>query len=309
MQGKEKCLDRGENLREKGCTEQMIQQPFGSTGWQVPILSFGAQRIVDEHNCTEEEAIRIVSTAIDRGITYFDTAPSYSDGQSEYRLGLALKGRRDQVMIATKTHDRTRDGSWRLLEASLKRLQTDYVEEWRLHNIVTLEELDACFAENGALKALLEAQEQGIVKKLSISGHTNPQVLVEAIRRFEFDSALVALSALDHHIYSFAHEFVPLAREKGMAIIGMKVFALGKLGPWYEKALRYTLSLPISTSIVGMESMEQLEKNLAVAENFTPMTEQERLEFWKEIMHLATPQTLPWKASTWGADTWYPRAQ
>ncbi|MFD2171830.1 aldo/keto reductase [Tumebacillus lipolyticus] len=287
----------------------MIQQPFGRTGWQVPLLSFGAQRIVDEHNCSEQEAIQIVNRAIDRGITYFDTAPSYSDGQSETRLGLALKGRRDEVMIATKTSDRTRDGSWRLLEGSLKRLQTDHVEEWRLHNIRTIEELDACFAQGGALQALREAQEQGIVKKLSISGHTNPQVLVEAIRRYEFDSALVALSALDHHIYSFAHEFVPLALEKGMAIIGMKVFALGKLGPWYEQALRYTLSLPISTSIVGMETMEQLEKNLAIAESFQPMSELERLEFWKEIMHLATPETLPWKAEEWGGDAWYRRAQ
>ncbi len=132
---------------------------------------------------------------------------------------------------------------------------------------------------------------------------------MEAIRRYEFDSALVALSALDHHIYSFAHEFVPLALEKGMAIIGMKVFALGKLGPWYEQALRYTLSLPISTSIVGMETMEQLEKNLAIAESFQPMSELERLEFWKEIMHLATPETLPWKAEEWGGDAWYRRAQ
>jgi uncharacterized protein len=285
----------------------MIQHSFGRTGWKVPLLSFGAQRIVDEHHCTEEQAIRIVNTAIDRGITYFDTAPSYSDGQSEHRLGLALRGRRRDVHIATKTHDRTRDGSWRLLEASLKRLQTDHVEEWRLHNMVTFDELNRCFAEDGALKALREAQEQGVVKKLSISGHTNPQVLVEALRRFNFDSALVALSALDHHIYSFAHEFLPVAAEKGCAVIGMKVMALGKLAPWYEKALRYTLSLPISTTIVGMESMEQLERNLAVADHFVPMSEAERLDFWKEIMHLATPETLPWKAQQWGADTWYDR--
>ncbi|KEO82823.1 oxidoreductase [Tumebacillus flagellatus] len=286
----------------------MKQQPFGRTGWEVPLLSFGAQRIVDEHNCTEEEAIQIVHTAIEHGITYFDTAPSYSDGQSEYRLGLSLtEGRRAQVRIATKTHDRTRDGSLKLLEGSLKRLQTDYVDEWRLHNIVTVEELDRIFAKGGAIEALQQMQAEGVVKKLSISGHTNPQVLVEALRRFDFDSSLVALSALDHHIYSFAHEFLPLAREKGVAVVGMKVMALGKLAPWYEKALRYTLSLPISTTIVGMETMEQLERNLAVAENFTPMDELERLEFWKEILHLARPETLPWKAQEWGGDTWYKR--
>ncbi|GGI44569.1 oxidoreductase [Paenibacillus marchantiophytorum] len=287
----------------------MEKRLFGSTGQQFPILSFGAQRIVDEHNCTEEEAIHIVNRAIDEGITYFDTAPSYSDGQSEERLGkaLALQNRRDEVWIATKTHDRTRDGSLKLLEASLKRLQTDHVDEWRLHNIMTMDELDKCFAKGGALEALLEAKEQGLIKHISISGHTNPLVQLEAIERYAFDSALVALSAADHLVYSFAQEFLPKAIEKGVAIIGMKVMALGKLAPWYEKALQYTFSLPISTAIVGMESMAQLEQNLAIAKSFTPMTELEQLAFLKEIMHLATPDVLRWKSTDWVSGEWYVR--
>ncbi|NRF90659.1 aldo/keto reductase [Paenibacillus frigoriresistens] len=287
----------------------MEKRSFGSTGQQFPVLSFGAQRIVDEHNCTEAEAIQIVNRAIDEGITYYDTAPSYSDGQSEERLGKALArdGRRNEVWIATKTHDRTRDGSLKLLEASLKRLQTDHVEEWRLHNIMTMEELDQCFAKGGALEALLEAKEQGIIKHISISGHTNPRVQLEAIERFPFDSALVALSAADHLIYSFAHEFLPKANEKGVAVIGMKVMALGKLAPWYEKALQYTFSLPISTAIVGMESMAQLEQNLAIAKSFKPMTELEQLEFLKEIAHLATPDVLRWKTTDWVSGEWYVR--
>ncbi|WP_426446511.1 aldo/keto reductase [Paenibacillus sp. S-38] len=285
----------------------MEKRAFGTTGQRFPILSFGAQRIVDEHGCTEEEAVRIVHRAIEAGVTYFDTAPSYSAGQSEQRLGLALEGRRNDVWIATKTHDRSRDGSWRLLEASLKRLKTDHVDEWRLHNIMTMEELDACFAADGALKALQEAQEQGVVKKLSISGHTNPRVQLEALDRFAFDSALVAVSAPDHLIYSFAHEFLPKALEKGTAVVGMKVFALGKLAPWYEKALQYTWSLPVSTAIVGMETMDQLERNLAAARSFQPMTEVERLEFLKEIAHLATPDVLRWKASEWTSGRWYER--
>ncbi|MCZ8521276.1 MULTISPECIES: aldo/keto reductase [Paenibacillus] len=285
----------------------MEHRPFGSTGRTFPILGFGAQRIVDEHGCTEEEAVRIVHRAIEAGITYFDTAPSYSDGQSEQRLGLALEGKRSGVWIATKTHDRTRDGSWRLLEASLKRLGTDHVDEWRLHNIMTMEELDACFAEDGALQALREAKEQGVVRALSISGHTNPLVQVEALGRFPFDSALVALSAADHFIYSFAHELLPTAAERGTAVVGMKVFALGKLGPWYEQALRYTWSLPVATAIVGMESMDQLERNLAAAESFKPMTEIERAEFLKEIAHLASPDVLRWKASEWMSGKWYER--
>lgn len=288
----------------------MEKRKFGRIDAEFPILSFGAQRIVDEHGCTEEQAIAIVNRAIDEGITYFDTAPKYTNGQSEERLGKALKGRRDEVWIATKTHDRTRDGSWRLLEESLNRLQTDHVEEWRLHHLTYMEELDQCTAKGGALQALIEAKEQGIVKHLSISGHTNPRVQLEAIDRYPFDSALVAVSALDHMLYSFAHEFLPVAGERGVAIIGMKVLGLGRLAQWSEKALRYTFSLPISTAIVGMESMEQLEQNLEAARNFTPMTEAEQLEFFKEIMHLATPDVLKWKSRVPFADTesWYARA-
>lgn len=277
----------------------MEKRKFGQTGREFSILSFGAQRIVDEHNCTEDEAIQIVNRAIDEGIEYFDTAPIYSAGQSEERLGKSFGSRRSQVWIATKTRDRSRDGSWRSLEASLKRLQTDHVEEWRLHDVGSMEQLDLCFAKDGALKALIEAKEQGVIKHISISGHTNPHVQLEAIYRFPFDSALVALSAADHFIYSFADEFLPKANEKGLGIIGMKVIGLGKLAPWYEKCLRYTWSLPISTAIIGMESMEQLEKNLQVANTFTPMTDIEKLEFFKEIIHMAVPEVMRWKAKDW----------
>jgi predicted aldo/keto reductase-like oxidoreductase len=107
---------------------------------------------------------------------------------------------------------------------------------------------------------------------------------------------LVALSALDHFILSFAEEFLPVANAKGIAVIGMKAMGLAKLGPYYERALRYSLALPVSTTIVGMESMDQLKRNLAVAENFTPLSDEEKLEFFKEIIPLATPQVMKWKA-------------
>jgi aryl-alcohol dehydrogenase-like predicted oxidoreductase len=274
----------------------MEKRPYGLTSREFPILSFGAQRIVDGHNCTEEEAIAIVNRAIDEGITYFDTAPTYSNGQSEERLGKAFGDRRNQIWITTKTKDRTRDGSWKLLESSLKRLQTDHVEEWRLHDVRTMDELDQIFADDGAIKALIEAREQGVIKHLSISGHINPLVQLEAIERFPFDSVLVPLSAADHFIYSFAHEFLPRAIEKGVAIVAMKVLGLGLMGQWYDQALRYAFSLPISTAIVGMESMEQLEKNLAAARSFQPMNDIEKLKFFKEIIHLTKPEVLRWKS-------------
>ena len=270
---------------------------FGRTGERFSILSFGAQRIVDAHQCSEEEAIRMVNYALDHGIHYFDTARVYSDGQSEERVGKVAKHRRQEMWIATKTRGRTRAEALVHLEESLVALQTDHVDEWRMHNIWNMEELDKLTAPGGALEAAVLAREQGKIRYISMSGHRNPQVQVEALRRFPFDSMLVALSALDHFILSFAEEFLPVANAQGIAVIGMKVMALAKLGPYYERALRYTLGLPISTTIVGMESMDQLKRNLAVAEGFTPLGDEEKLAFYKDIVHLATPDVMRWKTT------------
>ena len=287
----------------------MQTRPFGRTGEEFPILSFGAQRIVDEHDCTEEQAVAILNRAIDAGIRYFDTAWIYSKGQSEQRVGLVARHRRKEMWIATKAWDRTRDGALRQLDESLARLQTDHVNEWRIHNVASMEDLDKAFAKGGVLEAMASAKAQGMVRHISISGHTNPQVQVEALRRFEFDSVLVAVSALDHFIYSFAEEFLPVANAKGVATIGMKVFAFGKLAHVWDRALRYTLGLPVSTVIVGCSTMEQLEDDLAVAERFTPMTGPERLEFFGEILPLVSPASQPWKANDWGTPTgWIERS-
>ena len=275
----------------------MEVRQFGKTGERFSILSFGAQRIVDGHQCSEAEAMRMVNYALDHGIRYFDTAWVYSQGQSEERVGKVAKQRRGEMWIATKTRGRTRAEALTQLEESLGRLQTDRVDEWRMHNIWNTEELDKLTAPGGALEAAVLAREQGKVRYISMSGHRNPQVQVEALRRFPFDSMLVALSALDHFILSFAEEFLPVANAKGIAVIGMKAMGLAKLGPYYERALRYSLALPVSTTIVGMESMDQLKKNLAVAENFTPLSDEEKLEFYKEIIHLATPEVIRWKTT------------
>jgi len=286
----------------------MQTRPFGRTGQAFPILSFGGQRIVDDHNCTEEQAVEIVNTAIDRGIRYFDTAWAYSNGQAETRLGLVVKHRRDEMWIATKTWDTTRDGARRQLETSLGRLQTDHVDEWRMHNVYDYERLDAFTGKGGALEAAIQACDEGLVHNISISCHTDPQILIEAFNRFPFTSALIAASVLDHFILSFAEEFLPFANTRGVATIGMKVMGLGSLTHEPERALRYALGLPLSTVIVGMESMAQLEQNLAVAESFTPMTDAERLAFFNDVMPLVSPQKQPWKATDWGNPTeWVPR--
>ena len=288
----------------------METRPFGKTGKSFPILSFGGQRIVDEHNCTEDEAEEIVNTAIDHGIRYFDTAWFYSNGQAETRMGKVVKHRRSEMWIATKTWDTSRDGARRQLETSLSRLNTDHVDEWRLHNVWDFARLDEFTGKHGALQAAIQARDEGLVRNISISCHTDPQILVEALNRFPFDSALMALSALDHFILSFAEEFLPVARAKCIGTVAMKVLGLGSLTHEVERSLRYAFSLPVSTVIVGMESMAQLEQNLAIAEAFTPMTDEERLAFFKDIIPLVRPEKMRWKANDWSNPTeWVPRGR
>ena len=288
----------------------METRPFGKTGESFPILSFGGQRIVDAHGCTEQEAIEIVNRAIDRGIRYFDTAWVYSQGQAETRLGKVVKHRRQEMWIATKTVDTTRNAARRQLEESLTRLQTGYVDEWRLHNVWDYARLDAFTGKGGALEAAVQAREEGMVRFISISGHTDPQILVEALNRFPFDSALIALSALDHFVLSFAEEFLPVANVKGIATVGMKVLGLGSLTHEVDRSLRYAFGLPVSTVIVGMETMGQLEQNLAVAESFTPMADEERLAFFRDIISLVRPEKMPWKAADWDNPVeWAPRGR
>jgi len=286
----------------------MKTRPFGQTGASLPILSFGAQRVVDEEGCSQDRAIEILNTALDRGIRYFDTAWAYSKGQSEERVGMVAKHRRDEMWIATKTVHTKRDGARGQLEESLRRLQTDHVDEWRLHNVYSFDRLDQMTAKGGALEAAIQARDEGLVRFISISGHTDPQIQIEALRRFPFDTVLVAASVLDHFIYSFAEEFLPVAASKGVGVVGMKIFGYKSLTHVADRALQYALALPLTTVIAGCSTLEELEADLAVAESFQPMTGPERLAFFREVLPLVEPQNMPWKASDWGEPTeWKPR--
>ncbi|MFY9814530.1 MAG: aldo/keto reductase [Dehalococcoidales bacterium] len=283
----------------------MEERAFGKTGEKFSILSFGGQRIVEGHGCTEAEAIKMLNYAIDNGIRYYDTAWLYSAGQSEERIGKVARLRRREMWIATKVRARDKAGAKKQLEESLRRLQTDHVDEWRMHDVWSMNELDQITGPGGALEEAIEARREGYVRYISISGHSNPAVQIEALNRFPFDSVLCAMSVLDRFILSFADEFLPVAKAKGTAVIGMKILGLGRLAPLYEKALRYSFSLPIDTAIIGMESMEQLRMNLAVAENFRPLNDIERLELFREILPMVTPESLPWKSNNWAQPvTW-----
>jgi predicted aldo/keto reductase-like oxidoreductase len=190
--------------------------------------------------------------------------------------GAALGERRPQVFLAAKTHDRTRDGSLHLLDDTLRRIKTDHLDLWQLHDLRTLEQLNTIFGKGGALEALLQARDEGRVRYLGITGHHDPAILLEAMRRFDFDTVLVALNAADVHSLSFIQTVVPEARRRNMGIIGMKVCAqtqlLGQLS--MAEAMGYVLSLAgVSNVIVGCSSPREVDENAAIVRQFVPLTE------------------------------------
>lgn len=276
--------------------QAMPTRSFGKTGYKTGILSLGGQATLEIAG-REAESERIINRAIDLGINYIDTAASYGKGVSQLNIGRVMKTRRNEVFLATKTHDRSYDGSMRLLEESLKNLQTDRLDLWQLHNITTQEQVDQIFSSDGAIKAFEKARSEGIVKFLGITGHFEPMVLLNAIRRYPFDSILMALNAADVHYLSFKNYLLPEAQKLGMAIIGMKVATRGRiLSSWtpppleeqperlrtpkpgtisIKEALTYNMSLPVSTTIIGVDSVAQLEENVSIASQFSPLSSAE----------------------------------
>lgn len=278
----------------------MPTRSLGKTGYKVGILSLGGQATL-EIKGKEEESEKIINRAIDLGINYIDTAASYGQGVSQLNIGRVMKTRRKEVWLSTKTHDRTYDGSMRLLEESLKNLQTDHLDLWQLHNIQRQDQVDQIFSQSGAIKALEKAKSEGVVRYLGITGHYEPLVLLEAIRRFPFDAILMALNAADVHYLSFRNYLLPEAQKLKMAIIGMKVTTRSRiLSTWtpppleqqtderlrtpkpgtinIKEALTYNMSLPVSTTIIGVDNIAQLEENVKIASEFTPLSEQQMAE-------------------------------
>jgi len=271
----------------------MPTRNFGKTGHLVGIFSLGGQASIEKPD-NEKIAIPLIERALDLGVNYIDTSARYGgEGRwSERYLGQVMKNRRSEVFLASKTHDRTRDGSLRHLDISLKLLNTDRLDLWQLHNMQTMEDVDKVCAKGGALEAFLKARDQGLVRYLGITGHADPDVLTEGIRRFPFDTVLMAFNAADPQHRSF-RKLLSFAVEKEMGIIGMKVPARSRLLTSFtppknpavgapklvsgtltmQEAMRYVLSFPFSTVIIGCDTITQLEENVGIARNFRPFSE------------------------------------
>jgi len=246
---------------------------LGRTGANVSILAFGCgSRFLMYED--EEKASAILNHAIDNGINYLDTAYSYGDGKSETRVGKVMATRRKDVWLATKIPDRTRDEFMRRLEGSLKRLQTDHVDLLHIHSLGNADDLAKIEAPNGAMKALLEAREQKMCRAIGMTSHTNGRVMATAIQHNDLDCVQMALNASQNGYFEVAA--LPAARAKNLGIIAMKVtgqeYLLGVDSGKTDinSLLRYSLSLPVTTAVVGMPKQEMLDHNIEVARNFTP---------------------------------------
>lgn len=279
---------------------KLPQRPFGKTGVNVGIYSLGAQATVEQAKM-RDRAVDIVHKCIDMGINYIDTSAWYGQdgassegdhlrGTSERHVGEVMKTRRKEVFLATKTHDRSYDGAMRHLESSLKNMQTDTIDLWQIHNIKAGdgEDMDLIFGDKGCLKALRKAQEEGIVRFLGISGHADPAPMKSMIERYDFDAVLMALNAADKHHNSFIEKLLPTAVEKNMGIIGMKIPARDRIFSkdgiiTMKEAMSYTLSLPISTIIVGIDRISELEENIKIAQEFSTLTADEMLAIEEKV--------------------------
>ncbi len=253
-------------------------RPLGRTGYSPTLFALGGEGVLRTFG-REREAAAVIHRALDLGVNYCDTAPAYA-GSIDY-YGASLGERRDEIFLASKTHDRTRDGSLRLLDDSLKRLRTDHLDLWQLHDLRTPDDLRRIFSKGGALEALIQARAEGRVRFLGITGHQDPAILLDAMDRFDFDTVLMALNAADVHRLSFAQTVLVEASRRGMGVIGMKVYAAGILiraGLSAADAMRYVLGLPgVSTVIIGCSTPEEVEENARIARELTPFDEAERL--------------------------------
>jgi len=273
------------------------QRELGRTGRRVSVLGLGGAFAVARSGSPEESAA-LIERSLELGVNYIDTAPTYGD--SEINIGRAIKHRRPEIFLASKTLDRTYDGTMRIFEQSLKRLQTDYLDLLHLHGIHHPAELEQTLQPGGAVAALEKLKSEGLIKFTGITGHKNPPVLLQGIKEYDFDCVMISLNAADLYYQPFQDEVLPVAKSRNMGIIAMKVAAYGRIFreggiTAMKDALGYVLSFPVATAVLGITTLEELEENVRLAASFTPLSAEElqHLErlvepYWQEANFFKT---------------------
>lgn len=280
-----------EMLQMQGDTSSLTASPsnfgeiprrkLGRTGVEVSAIALGGSHIGEVKS--EQEAIRIIHEALEAGITFMDSAWEYHDGRSEQILGKALQGRRDEAFLMTKvcTHGRDARVAMQQLEQSLRRLKTDHVDLWQVHEVIYDNDPDLHFAKGGVIEALDQAKREGKVRFVGFTGHKDPSIHLKMLAYdYPFDTCQLPLNCLDASFRSFEKQVLPELNKRGIAAIGMK--SLGGSGEPVKRgvitateALRYAMSLPVATTVSGIDSLQVLRQNLSIARGFKPMTNEE----------------------------------
>ena len=265
-------------------TGQIPRRQFGKTDAQLSALGLGGHHLGDAQDL--ETAKRIVDRAIDAGVNFFDNCWEYHRGKSEVWMGECLKGKRQQVFLMTKvcTHGRDKDLALKMLNESLNRLQTDHLDLWQIHGVSFENDPELFIRPNGAAEALAQAKKEGKVRFVGFTGHKDPKIHLAMLNTgFPFDAVQMPLNPFDCTFRSFEQQVLPELQKRGIAALGMK--PLGGFAPAIkegvvtaEESLRYAMSLPVATTITGIEKMDVLEQNLKIAQGFTPMSEQQMNE-------------------------------
>ncbi len=256
----------------------MPKRKLGKTGFYVSLFSLGTGSTTAQVG-QRENAIEIINRALDLGVNFIDTAPTYGNGVSETNIGLVMRERRDDVFLATKKQDRSYDGTLRLFEDSLKRLQTDYIDLYQVHGVRIEEDIISALSRNGAVRAIERLRDEGAVRYIGITGHRNPDVLLRGISEYDFDTILMTLNAADIHYEPFQKALLRTAAEKDMGIVAMKVTAQGRIFQdngitSMADALGYVFSFPVSTANVGIATIDELEENVRITRDFTEFSQQ-----------------------------------
>ncbi len=264
------------------------KRPLGRTGHQVTIYSLGGLFTVARHD-RHDQAVEIINQALDLGVNYIDTSALYGNGASELNIGTVMEERRDEVFLASKSHDYTYDGTMALVEQSLRRLQTDYLDLYQHHFVGELGQLEQLQQRHSARQAFERLRDEGVIRYIGVTGHSS-QVLADALEDYPYDCALITLNAAQEVMDDPEHldRFFRLAEEKDVGVIAMKVVERGALierGLSIQQLLPYVLSYPVATAVVGITDIAHLEENVRIASVFEPLSEEEMAE----IRTLAQP--------------------
>jgi uncharacterized protein len=262
----------------------MEERKLGNTGLAISVLGFGGFHLVE---ITTAEASHLLNAYLDAGGSYIETAASYGDGISETKIGRAVSHRRSEYVLATKSTVRTRDGCLAELERSLRNLKTDHLDVFYIHEPSTRAVVDQVLGPGGAMEAAEKARRDGKVRFIGVTGHGRPDALIDAVTRHPFSVLMTGFNYFDRFNYPATEgTLLPLCLGKGIGVLAMKSLADGYLYRSLPRALRYTLSLPVSTVVMGINSREMLAKDLEIIRGYAPMGEPEKTELYRTAPEL-----------------------